>query len=125
MPSTSAFRFVSGPKLRLINAKNVRGLAPPRQLQAIRKWWEMNLAKDPRFALESDEDMQAFLKDAANELGVDTAAPPFGTALAAQKGAGEAWREKVEDTTGKAVDIDAQGLDDQVLGKLKRSRAHV
>ena len=91
----------------------------------------MNLSKDPRFTLETDEEMQDFLREAAMALGVETTSAQFGRDLARQKGAGEAWKDKVVDTNRAAVDVDTHALtsDPQVLGKLKeivndRGRGH-
>lgn len=98
-------------ELHKINANNVKGLSPDRQVKAIRLWTDQNIKKaGPCGTQNTDEEMQVFITEAAAHLGIDVSNATFQREVKKQRGWGSEWKSKLFNKNGVAIDVDAQPL---------------
>lgn len=117
------FRLVPKADLDKINPTNVKGLAPERQVKAIRMWTDQNIRKyGPAGTSNSNAEMQKFIEDTAQYFGIDTRGLSFQNALRMQVGWGDEWKTKIVGKTGAVINFDLyRDLNDATLqGVLKK-----
>jgi hypothetical protein len=116
------FSLVSQAELDKINAASLRGLGPERQVAAMRTWTDQNIKKYGSCgSQDTDEEMQQFLQEMGNHLGLYTGNPTFHSALKLQKGWGNEWMMRVIDKNSRVIDFAAHSdLRDATLRNVLR-----